>query len=502
MGKGSVIIIGSGLGGLVCGHVLASEGYRVLLLEREAQPGGCIQSYRRNGLDFDTGFHYIGGLEEGEPLHRIFRMLGLLDLPWVQLDKDCFDRIHIAGKSFDLAQGRRNFTDKLAEYFPSERQALEDLVERLRESTEHQLDALRPGMETEGINILPPAFSEPMSTSAWKYLKQTFSSDLLIDVLSGNAIRAELRKDTLPLFTLTHINSSYVKSSWRLKGSGNLIVDALLRCIRKNGGEIKCKAGVERLEEENGRIVAAVCSDGSRYEGDIFISDAHPAVTYNMIADSKLIRPVLRHRIGRMQNTYGMITVSLVIKEGALEYRNHNDYVYARQDIWDGFEADEPVSGVMVSYRVPEDNSNNVRQIDLLTPVRWEACSKWTDTTIGHRGEDYEAWKRQKAKECIRLAGTVVEGLAESIEKMYVSTPITYRDYTLTPNGSAYGLRKDYSNAMLTVLSPRTPEPNLLLTGQSLMLHGIEGVAITALLTCSEIIGRKRVWEKLENNKV
>lgn len=33
-----VIIIGSGLGGLECGYILAREGYHVLILERERQP--------------------------------------------------------------------------------------------------------------------------------------------------------------------------------------------------------------------------------------------------------------------------------------------------------------------------------------------------------------------------------------------------------------------------------------------------------------------------------
>ena len=57
--KYDVIIIGSGFGGLVCGHILSKAGKSVLLLERQAQPGGCIQSYRREGLTFDTGLHYV-----------------------------------------------------------------------------------------------------------------------------------------------------------------------------------------------------------------------------------------------------------------------------------------------------------------------------------------------------------------------------------------------------------------------------------------------------------
>ena len=35
----------------------------------------------------------------------------------------------------------------------------------------------------------------------------------------------------------------------------------------------------------------------------------------------------------------------------------------------------------------------------------------------------------------------------------------------------------------MTMLSPKTPIPNLLLTGQSLVLHGLEGVTRTAFNT-------------------
>jgi all-trans-retinol 13,14-reductase len=42
------------------------------------------------------------------------------------------------------------------------------------------------------------------------------------------------------------------------------------------------------------------------------------------------------------------------------------------------------------------------------------------------------------------------------------------------------------------MLSPRTPIPNLLLTGQNLMLHGLEGVAMAAQQTCEEILNMKK----------
>ena len=76
------VIIGSGLGGLLSGAILSRAGHHVTILEKAAQPGGCLQTFTREGLRFDTGFHSVAGLEEGGPLERIFRPLGLLDLPW------------------------------------------------------------------------------------------------------------------------------------------------------------------------------------------------------------------------------------------------------------------------------------------------------------------------------------------------------------------------------------------------------------------------------------
>ena len=67
--KYDVVIIGSGLGGLICARQLAQSGRSVLVLERQVQPGGCLQSYRRDNMDFDTGLHYVGGLAEGQPLY-------------------------------------------------------------------------------------------------------------------------------------------------------------------------------------------------------------------------------------------------------------------------------------------------------------------------------------------------------------------------------------------------------------------------------------------------
>ena len=490
--KYDAVIIGSGLGGLECAHILSKAGMSVLLLERGTQAGGCLQSYRRHGLAFDTGFHYVGGLDEGQSLHSAFRHLGLLRLPWQRLDNH-FDRVTIGNQTFNFAQGYDAFVETLTVAFPAERDALNKYADMLKQCGEQQFDALNP--QTGESSLLSRLFE----TSAYQYLTETFHDPLLIYVLCGTSLKMELRKESLPLFTFAHGNGSFIESSWRLKGDGSLIVNSLADGIRMHGGEIICNAEVRELVEKDGKLVHAVCSNGEIYEGNIFISNIHPAVTCNLVKQSSRMKKVYRSRITHLENTFGTFTVSLRIKPQTLRYFNWNQYIYKEPDVWTFHLKNNPVSGVLVSCRIPEDGSKYVQQVDLLTPMNWSECEQWSHTEVGRRGEDYKAMKKRVADECITLAERFIPGLRDRITGCYTSTPLTYRNYTLTPEGSAYGLRKDFRNPMITLLPPRTPIPNLLLTGQNLMLHGLHGVTMTALFTCAEVLGKEPIWNIVKN---
>lgn len=490
--KYDVVIIGSGLGGLECAHILSKAGMSVLLLERGTQAGGCLQSYRRHGLAFDTGFHYVGGLDEGQSLHSAFRHLGLLHLPWQRLDNH-FERVTIGNQTFSFAQGYDAFVETLTVAFPAERDALNRYADMLKQCGEQQFDALNP--QTGESSVLSRFFE----TSAYQYLTETFHDPLLINVLCGTSLKMELRKESLPLFTFAHGNGSFIESSWRLKGDGSLIVNSLVDGIRMHGGEIICNTEVRELVEKDGKLVHAVCSNGEIYEGTIFISNIHPAVTCNLVKQSSRMKKVYRSRITHLENTFGMFTVSLRIKPQTLRYFNWNQYIYKEPDVWTFHLKNNPVSGVLVSCRIPEDGSKYVQQVDLLTPMNWSECEQWSHTEVGRRGEDYKAMKKRVADECITLAERFIPGLRDRITGCYTSTPLTYRNYTLTPEGSAYGLRKDFRNPIITLLSPRTPIPNLLLTGQNLMLHGLHGVTMTALFTCAEVLGKEPIWNIVKN---
>ena len=482
--KYDVIIIGSGLGGLECAYILSKAGRSVLVLEQSAHAGGCMQSYKRHGLAFDTGFHYVGGLAEGQSLHGIFSHLGLMRLPWQRLDQH-FDRITIEGQEFVFAEGYEEFADTLASYFPTERKALHEYATLLRQAMEQAITPFAFAKESN--------YEFLAGTGAWQYLNTTFRDPMLINVLSGTSLKMELRKESLPLFTFVHGNSSFIESSWRLKGDSSMIVDTLLNGIHAQGGKIICQAEVEELVEKDGCLVQARCTNGEVYEGDLFISDIHPAQTCALVKHSTTMKNTYRKRIDGLENTFGMFTVSIRLKPGMQKYFNWNRYIYRRPDVWDFYRKGGKVAGLLASCRVPEDGGEYADRIDLLTPMLWDTCKRWNGTRVGHRDQDYEALKARLADECLELAECSIPGLRNAVEEMVTSTPLTYSAYTHTPQGSAYGIRKDFNNPLTTILSVRTPIPNLLLTGQNLMLHGVHGVTMTALQTCAAILGQEHI---------
>lgn len=492
MEKYDIIIIGSGLGGLQCGYILSKKGYKVCVLEKNPQVGGCLQTFKRGQALFDTGFHYIGGLDEGQSLHRLFRYFHLLDLPWHKMDENGYDEVIINGKSYYFASGHEQFVETMASGFPGQRKNLENYARFLRKVGDdiyHVFD--KKGDKQKSF------YGSLFSKSAYSYLKETIDDPLLRNVLSGTALKMELHPAKLPLYTFAQINESYTQSAWRIKGGGSQITDSLAGSIRSMGSNVLVGTEVTRMVEKNGEIRAVKLSNGEQIEGNRFISDIHPALTLELLHAVKTIRPSYRNRISALENTCGMSTINIKLKENSVPYKNRNIHIHKDEDIWSYYNyiPSRKCPCVLVSYSVPEAGEHYARSIDLLTPMYWEEVEKWSDTKTGKRNEEYKMFKQQRAEECIDLASEYIPELKTGIDHIFTGTPLTYQNYTGTVHGSAYGIRKDCNNLIYTIISPKTPLSNLFLTGQNLTGHGILGVSMTSLLTCAEIIGMDAVLE-------
>ena len=489
MKRNSVIIIGAGLGGLECGYILAKNGMKVTVLEREAQVGGCLQTFRRGSALFDTGFHYVGALDEGESLHTLFSYFDLMNLPWKKLDEDCFDEVVIGENAFAFANKHQRFYERMSSCFPKERDGLKKYVDFLKRVGDHIFDSFNRQNDDTFTNSL-------FARSAYEFLNETIQDPLLRKVLSGTSLKMELNAPTLPLYTFAQINDSFIRSAWRLRGGGMQIAEKLVESIQAMGGEVNTRATVTSIKEEDGKVVGITVNNEDYMEADWFISSVHPAYTVSLVGESKKIHRIYRNRITNLDNTFGMFTANIRLKPGILPYLNKNIYVHRSDaDLWKVNTM--KTESVLVNYSVPEEHSSTAVNIDLLSPMSWNEVKKWANYPVGRRGDDYVAYKEAKAEECIRLVEKRLPYLRGAIDKIFTSSPLSYHSYIASAEGCAYGIRKDYNNPMFTVLTPRTPIPNLLQTGQSLNFHGILGVSMTSFFTCAEILGMETIIKDL-----
>ena len=135
------IVIGSGAGGLTAALCLAQAGMQVLVCEQHEVAGGWCQSFTLEGYRFSPGVHYLGGLEPGGSLNRVYRGLGVSkDLEFCEINPDGFDHIFVGQEQFDIPRGVDKFAARLKERFPEESEgidgyltAIQDMMGKIRQ---------------------------------------------------------------------------------------------------------------------------------------------------------------------------------------------------------------------------------------------------------------------------------------------------------------------------------------------------------------------------------
>lgn len=500
--KYDIIIIGSGIGGLVCGALLSKEGYRVCVLEKNKQIGGSLQTFARNKVVFDSGVHYVGGLGKGQNLYQVFKYLDIMDqLKLHLMDEDGFDRIIIEGDNIEyrLAQGYENFIRQLLVYFPDEENAIRGYCDKIKETCDKfPLYKLR----TNGIfEEKADALREDTQT----VIEALTGNEKLQAVLMGNNALYVGRPDETPFYIHALILNSYIESSWKCINGGSQIGKALAKKIREAGGEIIRHCEIKQIQVENERVVYAEAADGRKFEGDIFISNIHPSKTME-ITQTPLIKNIYRKRLAGLEHTISSFILHVVFKKDSFPYINHNYYYHKKGEIWNLTDYTEDNWPLHYALFVQPTSSDSVfsDSMTILTYMRYEDVAPWQDTfnTVSFessRGESYEAFKKYKAEILLDLVEEKFPGLRNCISSYTASTPLSFRDYIGNYDGSLYGIAKDYKDPLKTFISPRTKVQNLYLTGQNINIHGVLGSTISALLTCVTILGNESVVEKIRN---
>jgi all-trans-retinol 13,14-reductase len=497
-----ILIIGSGMGGLVCADILGKEGYKVCVVEKNKQIGGSLQTYARDKVVFDSGVHYLGGLEKGQNLYQIFKYLGIMDdLKLQRQDMDAFDKILVEGDDveYNMAQGYENFIAQLLVHFPEEEQALRTYCDKIKEiCSKFPLYNLRSSNNVDEK-------SDILEIDTKAYIDSITENERLRGVLGANNALYAGQADKTPLYVHALILNSYIESSWKCIDGGSQIAKLLAKNIRQNGGKIIKNCEVKKIVEENGQASYVEIEDGSRLYAKYFISNMHPVKTFE-ITDTPLIKNAYRNRLKSLENSVSAFTLNIVFKKDSFKYFKHNYYCGREGYVWTAADHNEenwPL-GYAVFCAASSKSEEYAEGLCILAYMRFEEVAAWKDThnTVSRendRGESYNEFKKRKAEILLDAVERKFPGLRSCIKTYYTATPLSYRDYIGNDDGSLYGIVKDYKHTLKTFISPRTKLPNMFLTGQNLNLHGILGAAMSGIVTCCALLGNDSIIAKIRN---
>lgn len=492
-----VIIIGSGLGGLSCGYILQKNGYDVTILEQGMQIGGCLQCFTRKGAKFETGMHFIGSAAPGQTMDRIFRYFELdRSVRLSELDPEAYNTVSLAGEKFRFARGREAFIEQMASYFPTEKDALNryvNIIDRIASAS--TLNSLTSSERDVA------ASTEYLTLSINEVLDGIFKDELLKNVLVGDLPLYSAELDKTPFAQHAFIMDFYNQSSYRIAGGSDAIGFSLARSIERMGGQILTRQKVVKIHCDESKATGLETADEKYYPADYIISTIHPNRLLEML-DTKMIRPAFRNRIQSIPQTAGGFALYVKFKENALPYMNTNLYAYKGQSPWncEQYKGPEWPKGHLYMHMCHEDKAEFARSGVVLSYMNFDEVAQWKGSRIGRRGEVYEEFKKEHAERLIAEVEKHSPGFLDSIEAYWTSTPLTYLDYTGTEDGSMYGIAKDINLGPAGRVPYKTKIPNLLLAGQNVNSHGMLGVIVGTIVTCSELVSADIIYKQIEES--
>jgi phytoene dehydrogenase-like protein len=324
-----VIIIGSGINALVAAAILSKAGHKVLICERNSEPGGAIKTVTTATLpgfthELLSSWHplFVGGPAYAE-LKADLEAHGLV---YLNTDKPTgvvcsggsailsTDLQATAGEFARLGDGDA-WTSMLNEFLGKIDLAFGLLGADLwRYNALKLLQTARKRLGSRGLAATGAELLEP--ASAW--LDRTFSSPVSKALLAPWALHNGLGPDDASSAFITKVIGAAVALGGMPVpvGGGIKLVDALLGIVTKNGGAILTNADVVKINMSDGKASGVTLADGREFVAtQSILASTTPHALYNDLLAGQSLPPDVSRSVETFRYGRAAIQIHLALSE-------------------------------------------------------------------------------------------------------------------------------------------------------------------------------------------
>ena len=510
------IVIGSGIGGLAAAAALATQGRRVLVLERHTQAGGLTQTFERAGFRFNVGVHYLGGFGPGSLNRRLFDLLGggriaLAPIPGT------YDRIRFPDFEIAFSPPRQTLVQTLKAAFPGESAG----IDRYFDAVGHGVRALgaafvthsAPSLVAKTMAWLKGAEIERwVGRTTWEVVCECVRDPRLRAVLCAQWGDYGSRPQESSFALHAAVAQHYFDGAWYPVGGSASFAREMGTTIAAAGGAIRTGAEATAIRIHDRRVTGVTLAGGETLDAPCVISDAgmrntlrllpSPAVDYAWASDALELEP-----------SYGHVGLYLGIEGdiAALGADTANEWIYDSWDVnalWRDPFTQARAPALFVSFpslRDPAHDPGPRRRhtAELVALVDWSVFAQWDRSLepggmkkgAAARSASYLAFKALLERNLFAQFGQRFPDIAARVVYHEASTPISVATYIGSEHGAIYGLETSPRRFLSNALRPRTPIGGLLLAGQDAATPGITGAMMGGLMAAANL--EPKLWALL-----
>ena len=519
------IVIGSGIGGLTTGALLAKSGKKVLVLEQHYIAGGTTHSFIEHGVEHETGLHYIGNIEKRKP---ILDLITDNNIEWCKLgwerddNRYVYDEIFIGDEKYEFESGEENLKRYLQSRFPNEKPENFDLYfEFIKKASSKSSFFIAKLIPYRFIGKLLLYFDNDYqvvcTNSAYSIISKIFEDKKLISVLLGQFGDYGPTPKKASFFIHASIVNHYLEGGWFPKGGTGVISNEICKTIKQYGGEVLVGKGVEHICIDKNGAYGVKMKDGEIIYANNIISATGLRNTFDKLVDSQYTPKIYTDMLSKMppsvQHMYCFVKLKGTPSE--LNLRSSNMWIYPHGDfdtliedfLKDPLEAPMPLF-MGFSCRKDEDWEKNFPEYSnaiILTQVDKNMFNEWENEKCMKRGIDYTLLKEAIGERMLEEGlFKYYPELRDKVECTTIGTPLSTQFYLDVANGESYGLdMNEYRLLEAIELRPKTNIKNLYLSGQDICTLGITGAMMGGVLAANVVAGYDNMIDIcLKNNIV